>query len=118
MASPWGQAGSPLVIDNIVIYNGWKDRWVAPQVGLWNNGNPENFIITHNNVWGNLTGNYENMDDLTGVNGNISLDPLFVGDQDFHLREGSPCRYAGSPSLSESNGSISDMGMYGGPGAR
>ena len=114
----WSEECRGRFVNNIVAYNGWKDKWVAPQVGLWNNGNPDNFIISHNDVWGNLMGNYKDMDDLTGVSGNISEDPGFVSDRDFHLLEGSPCRDAGSPSLSEGDGSISDMGMYGGPGAR
>lgn len=114
----WSDKCRGRFLNNIVIYNGWKKQWVSPQVGLWNNGNPDNFVIAHNDIWGNMAGNYGDMDDLTGIEGNISAEPLFVSDHNFHLQEESPCRDAGSPSLSEGDGTISDMGMYGGPGRR
>lgn len=114
----WSEDCRGRFINNIVTGNGWKKQWVAPQVGFWNNGEPENFIIECNNVWNNVMGNYSDMDDLTGENGNISEDPLFVSEDDYHLQEGSPCIDAGSTAVSEGDGSISDMGMYGGPGGR
>ncbi len=114
----WSETCRGRFINNICIRNGWKEKWVAPRVGFWNQGNLENFIISHNNIWDNVEGNYGDMDDLTGSNGNISTDPYFTSEVDFHLQAGSPCLQSGSPSLSESDGSVSDMGMYGGPTAR
>ena len=114
----WSESCRGRFINNIVIDNGWRDQWVAPQVGLWNNGNPNNFVITHNNIWNNVAGNYGDMEDLTGVNGNISQDPGFVSEDDHHLKEDSPCIDSGSPLISEGDGSVSDIGMYGGPNAR
>lgn len=114
----WSNQCRGRFLNNIVVYNGWKGCWVAPQVGLWNNGNPNNFIIAYNDIWGNVMGDYKDMDDLTGSDGNISEDPLFISDGDFHLQQGSPCRDAGSPALSEEDGTVSDMGMHGGPGGR
>ncbi len=114
----WSETCRGRLLNNLVIYNGWKEEWVAPQVGLWNNGKLDNFIIAHNDIWGNVKANYENMPDLTGTDGNISADPLLMDGQDFHLQEGSPCRDTGSFLVSEGDGSPSDMGMYGGPGAR
>jgi parallel beta-helix repeat protein len=114
----WSASCRGRFINNIVTGNGWRDQWVAPQVGVWNNGNPTNFVISHNNVWNNVAGNYGDMDDLTEVDGNISADPGFAADDDYHLKETSPCIDSGSPLISEGNGSISDMGMYGGPNAR
>ncbi len=114
----WSDACRGRFLNNIVIHNGWKEQWVAPQVGLWNNGNPDNFLITHNNIWGNVLGNYQDMEDLTGTRGNISADPLFISDSDFHLQEGSPCRNSGSPLISEGDGSLSDMGVFGGSESR
>ncbi len=114
----WSDECRGRLVNNIILYNGWKEEWVAPQVGIWNNGKAENFIIAHNDVWGNVKGNYENLPDLTGRDGNLSVDPLFRSDDDYRLLEDSPCRRAGSPELSQGDGGVSDIGMYGGPGAR
>jgi len=109
----WSDECRGRFINNIVIYNGWKDQWVAPQVGFWKNGKLENFVIAHNDVWGNVKGNWGDMDDPTGMNGNIAADPMFMSDQDFHLQTGSPCINAGSALISEGDGTVSDMGMSG-----
>ncbi len=114
----WSESCRGRFVNNIIIDNGWRDQWVAPQVGLWNNGNPSNFVIANNNVWNNSAGNYGDMDDLTGSDGNISANPGFTADGDYHLTETSPCIDSGSPLISEGDGSVSDMGMYGGPNAR
>jgi hypothetical protein len=114
----WSDECRGRFINNIVIYNGWKEQWVAPQVGFWKNGKLENFVIAHNDVWGNVKGNWGDMADLIGQNGNISADPMFISDQDLHLQEGSPCINAGSALISEGDGTVSDVGMYGGAGAR
>jgi hypothetical protein len=55
-----------------------------------------------NDVWNNTGGNYAgDMDDRTGVNGNISADPEFVDpgpvDPDYRLLVTSPCAPANSP---------------------
>jgi len=61
-------------------------------------------MIAFNNVWNNLPGNYYGTDpdmipdgstDRTGLDGNISIDPLFV--DNFHIAAGSPCHDAGDP---------------------
>jgi hypothetical protein len=114
----WSDECHGRLVNNNVIYNGWKDEWVAPQVGLWNGGKAEHFRISNNDVWGNVKGNYRGMDDLTGKDGNISSDPAFIGEPDYHLQTASPCINSGAGDLSESDGSISDMGMFGGPGAQ
>jgi len=114
----WSDGCRGRFVNNIVIYNGWKEQWVAPQVGFWKNGKLENFVIANNDVWGNVKANWGDMEDLTGQSGNICGDPIFVSDQDFHLQPGSPCVNAGSALVSQGDGSVSDMGMYGGPMAR
>jgi hypothetical protein len=63
------------VTNNIVAYNG-------PGGGIYVNPNvpsPSVPVITHNNLWANIDGNYlGDVNDLLGINGNISVDPCFV----------------------------------------
>jgi hypothetical protein len=54
-------------------------------------------IFWNNCVYGNVI-NYD-VTDLTGTNGNISVDPLLVAADDFHLLSGSPCINAGTNSV-------------------
>lgn len=52
-----------------------------------------------------------------GSSNNIAVNPLFVGEADYHLSPGSPCINTG-PSTTDYNdtdGSRNDMGAYGGP---
>jgi len=70
-------------------------------------------IIKFNNVWNNTPDNYGfavpgvaeltygGQADHTGIDGNISQDPLFVDIQtdDYHLQTGSPCVNAGDPAI-------------------
>ena len=114
----WSEDASGRFSNNIVIKNGWKEQWVAPRVGLQNYGGVENFIISHNNIWANEEGNYGRMASLTGINGNISVDPMLVNPiaGDFHLQIGSPCIDTGDPLITDPDGSVSDMGIYSGPG--
>lgn len=114
----WSDECRGRFLNNIVIQNGWREFWVAPRVGLWAESDPANFQIAHNNIWDNVEGNYQGLEDLTGWDGNISANPMFISEDDYHLQEISPCINAGSPEISEGDGSRSDMGMYGGPGGR
>jgi hypothetical protein len=114
----WSEECRGRFLNNIIVENGWKEQWVAPRVGFWDNGDLDNFIIECNDFWNNVEGNYGDMDDITGVNGNISLDPRFMSASDYRLQQTSPCRDSGSNAISEGDGSVSDMGMYGGPGRR
>lgn len=47
-----------------------------------------------------------------------SLDPLFISETDFNLKENSPCKDAGNPAaeFNDWDGSRNDQGAYGGPG--
>jgi hypothetical protein len=115
--APWSETAHGVFMNNIVTENGWRKEWVCPCVGIWMYGKPENFIISHNDVWGNKEGNFKDMEDLTGKDGNISTDPLFEGRTDFHLKSNSPCINSGDSTFTNPDGSNSDMGIYGGPGA-
>ena len=67
--------------------------------GISGEGTGNESLISFNDVWGNSPGNYMEVSEQTGNNGNISEDPLFVDAQakDFHLKLDSPCIDAGDP---------------------
>ena len=60
--------------------------------------------------------------DFRGLNGNISVDPLFTDPEngDFYLKPDSPCIDAGNPDpiYQDPDGTRNDMGAYGGPEAQ
>ena len=114
----WGENTSGRFANNIVVLNGWKEEWVAPGVGFQNFGGYENFQISCNNIWANEAGSFGGMPDLTGIDGNISVDPMFVNPSigDFRLKLDSPCLKSGNPAISHPNGGRSDIGLY--PGLR
>ncbi len=113
----WSDEAKGSFTNNIVAANGWREEWVCPPVGVWMNGASENVEISYNNVWENVAGDYRDTDDLTGSDGNISLNPTFADSFDFHLSPGSPCLDSGNPVFTDPDGGPSDMGMYGGPAA-
>jgi hypothetical protein len=116
--APWSQTARGVFINNIVTENGWRAEWVCPCVGIWMYGLSQNFVISHNDVWGNKERNYKDMDDPTGRDGNISADPLFKDKTDFYLLPNSPAIGSGDSVFTDPDGSPSDMGIFGGPGAR
>jgi hypothetical protein len=101
----YGDNGSPTIINTIVAFNSsgiylWPGSgWAAP-------------VVRYNCVYGNAAYNYSGkLTDLTGTDGNISVDPAFVrapsagtdgkwataddDPGDLHLKAGSPCIDAG-----------------------
>lgn len=114
----WEKTARGVLSNNIIVQNGWRKEWVCARVGLWMNGDPKDFPVTYNDVYGNQAGNYLGMEDLTGQDGNVSLEPNFSDSVDFHLKEGSPLIDAGDPLLTDPDGTRSDIGLYGGPMAR
>ncbi len=80
--------------------------------------------LSYSNVWGNYPDDFYGMTDPTGTDGNTSVDPDFLdtsasdaSDWDLHLATTSTLIDAGDPSLSDPDGSTSDIGAYGGTGA-
>lgn len=116
--APWSETARGVFINNIATENGWRAEWVCPCVGIWMYGLPQNFVISHNDVWKNKEGNYKDIHDLTGRDGNISADPLFKDKTDFHLLPNSPALDSGDSVFTDPDGGPSDMGIFGGPGAR
>jgi predicted outer membrane repeat protein/parallel beta-helix repeat protein len=81
-------------------------------------------VLTFCNVWGNAPDDFFQVDDPTGVMGNVSLNPSLLdasapdpADWDLHLASASPLIDTGDGSILDPDGSPSDIGAYGGPGA-
>jgi hypothetical protein len=87
----WGET-FPTVRNNLVAFNTW---------GLQQDRNSDP-VVEFNNVFGNQVQgdgtDYFGMSDQTGLNGNISADPVMANytKGEFHLQPGSPCRDAGA----------------------
>ncbi len=105
------------IVNNIVVGNGWKEEWVCPCVGVANYGDWAKWEFRHNIVWNNVEGNYRDIWDQTGLAGNISQDPLFIDDGNFDLMADSPGLYGGDSAIYNLDGSVSHIGLYGGPQA-
>jgi hypothetical protein len=80
-------------------------------------------VVSYSNVFGNASGNYS-ISDQTGMDGNISVDPMFLDvtspdphDWDLHIDPSSPMVDAGDSTFLDPDGSCSDIGAFGGPGA-
>ncbi len=116
--APWSMECKGRIVNNIVTNNGWRKEWVCPCVGIWNNGNWENWQFAFNIVWNNKEGEYREIDDQSGVNGNLNLDPLYSDSIYFNLLENSPALNSGDSSLYNKDGSRSHIGITGGAHAR
>jgi hypothetical protein len=115
--APWSTESRGRIVNNIITENGWRDQWVCPCVGVWNYGDWAKWTFAFNIVWNNKAGEYQDIWDQTGINGNLNVDPLFVGNGDFHLQTDSPALHAGDTLIYNTDGSVSHIGLYGGPQA-
>lgn len=84
---------------------------------------PKNFtVLMYNLSYNNGSGNY-NAPKKSGFPSkwppatNKSAGPKFVSNSNFHLQSDSPAKNAGDPTILDPDGTPSDMGAYGGPGA-
>ena len=121
----WDSAASGRFANNIVTGNGVQDEWVAKRTGVWMNS--DGVELAYNDIWDNLgqevcTGGQPGGSDCTpvefeGLQGNVSVDPFFVDTLDFDLESTSPLIDAGDPELLDGDGSVSDLGIHGGPSA-
>jgi hypothetical protein len=64
--------------------------------------------MAFNDVWNNTGGDYYEATSRTGINSNISEDPMFVdsANNDYHLQVLSPCINAGAPNFQASAGEV------------
>ena len=106
--------GSTVTVSNAIISN--------------NSGGPALYVEDTDDGPGSITVEYSDLyrnssvvsglEDPRGTAGNIDENPQFDASAgDYSLRSSSPCIDAGSPDIRDSDGSRSDMGAYGGPGA-
>jgi parallel beta-helix repeat protein len=119
--APWADStenATGVIVNNIITENGWRKEWVCPQVGYWMNSPPGKFIFKFNDVWNNADGNYRMTDDLTEIDGNVSVDPMFNGKFDFSLQNSSPLFFTGSTDITNPDGTRSHMGIDGGQMSR
>lgn len=75
------------------------------------------FSGSYNNVYKAAGSAYSGISDPTGTSGNLSVDPVFSNPSadDWSLLSTSPSIDAGAPSNSDSDGSTTDQGAFGGP---
>ena len=110
-ASAMAVKGSAVSLSNSIVSE--NTRGVALYVEDTEDG-PGSIAVTYTDFWAN-DGVASGMGDPTGSGGNISGDPRLASS--LELLSGSAAIDAGDPALTDPDGSRSDMGMYGGPGA-
>jgi hypothetical protein len=115
-----GNGATPDIVNTIISHNTGHAGFA-----FWN---APNAFVRYCDVFGNsgghFWGNYvpAGLGQIVGVNANgdpcdinfnIFLDPLFVGTNDYHLTENSPCIDAGDPlSPLDPDGTIADIGAF------
>jgi parallel beta-helix repeat protein len=114
----WDSTSSGKIYNNAITENGWRDEWLCPQVGFWMNGEMVNVEFSYNDVWNNVMGDYRQIEDQTGINGNISAEPLFLQDSNYKTLPTSPLRKAGNPNVRKLERDSNHIGIEGGPAAR
>lgn len=109
----YGENATVQAINNIIASN---SRWG----GIYRQSSPIVPDIQYNDIWNNQPANYAGIDDLTDLNGNLSLDPLFIFPDTMNvwLQSTSACINAGDPTSDysnepEPNGDRINIGCYG-----
>jgi len=116
--APWSTEARGRIVNNIITDNGWRDQWVCPCVGVWNYGDWAKWRFSNNIVWNNKAGQYEGIWDQADINGNLNKDPMFVAPGNYDLQPTSPAIHAGDSATYNIDGSVSHIGLTGGPQAR
>ncbi|HDS30601.1 MAG TPA: right-handed parallel beta-helix repeat-containing protein [Firmicutes bacterium] len=126
--SGWSNEARIEIVNNIIAFNGTKEQWVAPRVGIWMNCSDGNYKIAYNAIHGNHdaavafgykvfdddTWSYEEEREFIGIDGNIGDDPMIDGDS-YRIESISPCIDTGDPEILDPDNSRSDIGATGGP---
>ena len=101
---------------------GSADSGAITAIGL--NNDSCDVDLSYSSVFDNDSPSFDGLSDPTGSDGNLSVDPDFTDVSgsdpttwDLSLAGGSALIDAGEPALSDPDGSTSDIGAYGGPGA-
>jgi len=117
----WNEGISASFVNNIVTGNGWNpDEWLGKRTGFWLNGSAE---FRFNDIWNNqpsdvCTG-YPTCSpvDFDGIDGNLSVDPNYATNEPGAISDSSPLVDLGDPEILDTDGTRSDLGLDGGPGA-
>ena len=116
---------STVTLDNVSI----SDVNISSADSVWGEllaySTSSSITITNSNTYStSVYTHYYGISDPTGSDGNISADPLFnditatdAESWDLQLQSSSPLIDAGNPSIFDPDGSVSDIGAYGGEGA-
>lgn len=111
----WNAGTRGRFVNNISAFNGWREQWVCPGVGFWNQeSDTSGWVISHNIVWDNSAGNVMG-DDSTRF---LIFDPLFADTLSFRLDPNSPAIHAGDPAITNRDGTRSHIGLFGGASAQ
>jgi len=93
-----GSLSHPIIMNNIIAFDSSS---VSGGVGVSATTPAIQIVFECNDVWGNAPANYAGtLTDQTGINGNISQDPLFCGisgSGNYYLRGSSPCAESNVP---------------------
>ncbi len=138
----YDQGTSPTITNNTIAYNTVTDAEYGAGVVLWGVGSPalvnnivfgnhgvgiylqfEHATVAYGDLYGNDSAWAGALSDPTGSDGNLAVPPAFVvssdngdwTDDNYRLRNTSSLVDAGDPSITDADGSVSDMGAYGGP---
>jgi hypothetical protein len=73
--------------------------------------------VNYYGCWAGFSLSYSNGSTSQYISGtgNINADPHFYSGSDYHISQGGDCWNTGNPSIQDPDGSVSDMGYFGGP---
>ncbi|MCB2197763.1 right-handed parallel beta-helix repeat-containing protein [bacterium] len=124
----WSEESRGRLVNTVIYAPGWRDEWVCPRVGVWNNG-PNDAFLAHNNIifdpeeeawrasfWSEGSDDAENTTlppDSTLDGRFMILDPCFTDpdNNDFRPLPSSPLLDRGSLLESDVDGSRANIGL-------